>query len=53
MQDQVKPQVEEVKELDLAWPGESPRPIFIIKSHSIKIKVHLVELLKEFKDVFA
>ena len=53
MQDQVKPQAEEIEELDLARSGESLRPIFVSKGLSQEINVLLIGLLKEYKDVFA
>ena len=53
MQDQVKPQAEEIEELDLARSGELSRPIFVSKGLSQEIKAPLIELLKEYKDVFA
>jgi len=53
MQDQIKPQAEEVEELDLARLGESPQPIFISKRLSNEFKTPLISLLKEYKDVFA
>ena len=53
MQDQVKPQAEEIEELDLARSGESPRSVFVNKGLSQEIKAPLIELLKEYKDVFA
>ena len=53
MQDQIKPQAEEIEELDLARPGESQRPIFISKGLSQELKAPVIELLKEYRDVFA
>jgi len=53
MQDQIKPQNEEIEELDLARPGESSRSIFVSKSLLQDVKSPLVDLLREYRDVFA
>ncbi|OMP00330.1 reverse transcriptase [Corchorus capsularis] len=51
--DKPKPQEEELEELNIADEGGTPKPLFLSKNLSAEQKSVLIELLKEFEDVFA
>ena len=42
-----------VKEVNLAGPGETPKPIFVSVDLSQEEESDLITLLKEYKDCFA
>lgn len=53
LQDKPKDQGKKLDEINLATRGEEPRPIFVSASLSKEMREQVVQLLKEFKDVFA
>ena len=53
LQDQPKPQGDELEEINMAREGESVRPLFISKNLSKEQKTSLVQLVHEYRDVFA
>lgn len=50
--EQAQDKSKKLDEINLAARREDPRPIFISASLSKKIREQVVQLLKEFKDVF-
>ena len=45
--------LEEIKKVDLASPGEEPKPLNIAKGLRPEEECKLIELFLEFRDVFA
>lgn len=43
----------DAKRIDLAYPGEEPKLVYIATDLSPKEEQPLIELLKEYRDVFA
>ena len=53
LQDQLKSQGDEMEEINIACEGQPPKPLFISRNLSQEQKFSLVQLLKEYHDVFA